>query len=356
MWLFASRRGSSFEMETTRRESPTLYGNVWKAVASRGGGPGDRWRIVKSHDQMWRQRGNAPNTYVMNHLRYETPSGYQRRAAHGGSSKRGMRSQDSYDAFGRRDFRLWKSELKDSTMRVHGGLNPQPPIHPKPTYVERLRKFQARLPSSSHSVHVHNTRSATSEVTVPLPTNTDVHVLTWNVEGLRESAKYDAILSFCKKHSVSLLCAQETKAESSHFFLKNGWEILMSGLPTDKHHGVVFFVSPQLRLHVANFIPHSPRISEITLHTLPHPVTILNVYAPSMIDDPDKDRERKADFWTMLEEIVASHKNLDHLIVLGDLNARLDSALDKENLHIGPTVVASVFRSLILKGTMLYIY
>ena len=113
----------------------------------------------------------------------------------------------------------------------------------------------------------------------------------------------------------------------------------MSGLPTDKHHGVGFFVSPQLRLHVTNFIPHSPRIAEITLHTLPHPITILNVYAPSMVDDPEKDRDRKADFWIMLEEIAASHSNLDHLIVLGDLNARLDTALDKERIHIGPTVV-----------------
>ena len=32
----------------------------------------------------------------------------------------------------------------------------------------------------------------------------------------------------------------------------------------------------------------------------------------------------------MLEEIVASHTNMDHLIIVGDLNARLDSALDKD--------------------------
>ena len=58
-----------------------------------------------------------------------------------------------------------------------------------------------------------------------------------------------------------------------------------------------------------------------------------------MVEDPEKDRERKSEFWTMLEEIVASHSNMDHLIVVGDLNARLDSALDKDHDHIGPTVV-----------------
>ena len=80
--------------------------------------------------------------------------------------------------------------------------------------------------------------------------------------------------------SVSLLCAQKIKSESSRSFIKNGWEILMSGLPTDKHHGVGFCVSRQLRLHVTNFVPRSFRIAEITFHTLPHPITILNVYAP----------------------------------------------------------------------------
>ena len=77
MWLFASRRGYSFELETTRRESPTLYGVVCKVVASKGGGPGDRWHLVKSHDRTWQCRGPAPPTYVTGHLRYDMPSGYQ---------------------------------------------------------------------------------------------------------------------------------------------------------------------------------------------------------------------------------------------------------------------------------------
>ena len=49
-----------------------------------------------------------------------------------------------------------------------------------------------------------------------------------------------------------------------------------------------------------------------------------------MVDDPEQDRDRKTDFWTMLEEIVASHSNLDHLLILGDLTARLSLELDME--------------------------
>ena len=141
---------------------------------------------------------------------------------------------------------------------MHGGPNPKPLIHPRPTYVERFVK-SARSHSHNHyATHVHSMRSVTDKCSVPIPTNTAIFLWTWNVEGLRETAKYDSVISFCRNKNVSLLCAQETKAESS-------WQILTSGLPSDKHHGVGFFVSPWLRSHVTDFIPHSPRIAELTI-------------------------------------------------------------------------------------------
>ena len=82
------------------------------------------------------------------------------------------------------------------------------PDPPRPTYVERSRKFQARVPTNSQRVHVHSNRSASSNISVPFPTNTDVHAMTWNVEGLREAAKYDAILSFCRTISVPPVCSE----------------------------------------------------------------------------------------------------------------------------------------------------
>ena len=113
LWLYARRRGSSFEIETTRRESPTLYGIVCRAVASRGGGPGDRWQLVQCHKRMWREGLSDP------------PSGYQHREAHGGT-QRGMRSfvsnqrrlQSWKDARreGRKDYRIWN---------LHAGFHPE---------------------------------------------------------------------------------------------------------------------------------------------------------------------------------------------------------------------------------------
>ena len=328
-WLYATRRGASFELETTRGESPTLYGTVCRAVASRGGGPGDRWQNIKSHDRMWRRWARPNPTYVTQHLRYEMPSGYQHREAHGGNTQRGHRSLSAYQrrliawkeskSQNRRVFRQWKSSVKDAALRVHGGPNPKPLIHPRPTYEERFIKSAKSQPHNSYSTQVHNMRSANDRCTVPIPTNTDLCLWTWNVEGLRETAKYDSIISYCRSQNVSLLCAQETKAESCHYFNKNGWQILMSGLPSEKHHGVGFFVSPWLRSHVSDFIPHSPRIAEVTVNTVPRKITILNVYAPSWVEDPDNDRDRKQKFWSQLGDIALFHSDQSHLLILGDL-------------------------------------
>ena len=50
-------------------------------------------------------------------------------------------------------------------------------------------------------------------------------------------------------------------------------------------------------------------------------------------------QDRKADFWTQLDEIMLSHSNPSHICLVGDLSARLDSQLNPSNDYIGPAVV-----------------
>ena len=242
------------------------------------------------------------------------PGGYQHRGAHGGTQrgKRSTEAQSRRYSAQRQDYRQWKAQQKDSALRVHGRFSP-PPIHLKPTAQQRL---QSRLKSSQSLTTIapiNQTRDAGSKISLPLPTGTPLHLMTWNVEGLRETAKYDLILKFCIKHKVSLLCAQETKATSSYSFCKSGWEILLSGHPKEVHHGVGFFVSPTLRSHTRDFKPHSSRICELTLDTLPHPITVFNIYAPSTIEDAEEDRRRKTSFWEDLAELLINHPNSSHI-------------------------------------------
>ena len=113
----------------------------------------------------------------------------------------------------------------------------------------------------------------------------------------------------------------------------------MSGLRSSKHHGVGFFVSPTLRSHVTDFKPHTPGICDLTIATLPYPITVINIYAPSTVDTLETDREQKAQFWADLEDLMLNHSNSSHMILVGDCNSRLDANIDPTNTQVGPHVI-----------------
>ena len=178
--------------------------------------------------------------------------------------------------------------------------------------------MQKRLDAQSRSFPqgYNQLRYVHKPVAVPVPAGFQLQLSTWNVEGLRETAKYDQIISFLNSKQIHLLAVQETKCGSVSAFCKSGWEILHSGSSNSKHHGVGFFVFPSLRLHAHKFLAHSPRISEITLQTNPRPITVFSIYAPSTVVDSTEDQARKEHFWSQLDSIISDHCNSSHLISL----------------------------------------
>ena len=249
LWLTYYRRGQSYAIETSRPESPRLYGTMLRSVASCGGGPGSRWTYFRSFKPYWPRPsnsmvspGSAQHIYDWNHLRYEgpgpddiyvsdidddyddavpmnlywdhighvgVPCGYQDRRALRGSH-RGTRSEASkYRRFtswkqnqrdSRQDYRIWKSSYKDSTLRTHGDQNPKPLTCPKSTAQIRLQSQ-----ASSFGNRANQLRNSCKDIAAPFPTGFDIHIATWNVEGLREVAKYDQILSFLRHRNIHLL-------------------------------------------------------------------------------------------------------------------------------------------------------
>ena len=97
-------------------------------------------------------------------------------------------------------------------------------------------------------------------------------------------------------------------------------------------------VSPFLRPFITDFLAHTPRICEVTLRIIPHPITIFSVYAPSQVDNSEEDLARKVDFWDALDTLISSHSNADHLILMGDFNARLAQEMDRDVPGLGPNV------------------
>ena len=92
-------------------------------------------------------------------------------------------------------------------------------------YVERHFKNIKKEGKQSLINPINHSRSAHSSLTIPLPTSTHLRIMSWNVEGLKEVAKYDSILRFFTTH-ISLLCAQEAKVESSITFVKTAGKYL----------------------------------------------------------------------------------------------------------------------------------
>ena len=354
-----------------------FYGIMLRSIASRGGGPGSRWTNLQACGRSWKtsaqvsspsSSGHQPPIYAMTDLCYDDPSGqdhnsddimlclifqyhraptysvqsgYQDRRALRGTS-RGYRSQSSYarrlaspkskQQESRKDFRQWKSRCKDSSL-THRDQDPNPLICPKPAAQYRLCSQ-----SRSYSQGYNQLRHVNKPVAVPVPTGFSLQLATWNVEGLREIAKYDQIISFLNSKQIHLLAVQETKCQSVNTFNKSGWEILHSGASNAKHHGVGFFVSPSPSPHAYHFLAHSPRICEITIRANPHPITVFSSQAPSAVEDPCEDQARKDHFWSQLDSIVSERHNSSHLIILGDYNSRLDSYLDPDHDHKGPQV------------------
>ena len=48
------------------------------------------------------------------------------------------------------------------------------------------------------------------------------------------------------------------------------------------------------------------------------------------MEDPEEDLTRKSPFWSQLDIILSDHPNSSHVLLLGDIFARLDSYIDVE--------------------------
>lgn len=62
---------------------------------------------------------------------------------------------------------------------------------------------------------------------------------------------------------------------------------------------------------------------------------LVNCYAPSMVEDPEEDLERKTLFWDSLDTYYSELQSHKTWIFLGDWNSRLSPAQDPTAQHIG---------------------
>ena len=120
-------------------------------------------------------------------------------------------------------------------------MNPLPPIHPKPTYVERHYKNIKQ--ATKHSL-IHPIKSVSLYQKLSQSLFLHLHISASCPGTSKDSKKPLNMIAFCgfvqATKSLSFALRKRKWSHRTPSF-KNGWEILMSGLPSSKHHGVGFF-------------------------------------------------------------------------------------------------------------------
>ena len=331
--VYAYRRGQYFLFCSDQSSSPKLYKSLRNAITAKRGEPGCR-RHQKDHLLHC----------VMSGMRVGS-CGNENRDAFGGHSHRGFRSQEATNRRiqkrndrrrdARQSYRAYAKGLgRDEA--DHGLLQPPPP-QPKQAVYDRSKKLLKSSGCATNNASI--SRAVLSTAIAPCKFRSSaLKLASWNVEGLREIAKYDQVFAFMQKHSIHILAMQETHSQCSQEFSKSGYLVLHSSSPQAPKHGVGFIIAPCLRPYVHSFLPLGPRLCSILVSTSPKPLHILCAYAPSMVQDAAEDKRRKTEFWDHFQDYLGTVESPQQLIILGDFNSRLDNGLDESQVHVGPHV------------------
>ena len=326
---YVCRRGWYYVFCSDPSSSPKLYQCLRKAVTSKRGGPGCRRTPA---DPLLRSVMSASCV---------KSCGNENRSAFGGCH-RGFRSAEALErrlhhyrntrAEARRTYRAYGKGFGDG--RADHSLLEPPPPQPKQAVVERSRKKLTCQQNLQNNASVFRAVMSTAVSPCKLYARS-LKLATWNVEGLREVAKYDQIFAFMRKENVHMLAMQETHSTSIQEFSKDGFLILHSAAAGSPNHGVGFIVSPSLRPYVQSFMPLGPRLCSVVVNTSPRPLHVYCAYAPSLVQDAAEDTKRKREFWDHLSEQTLEVDSPHGLIIVGDLNARLDKDIDPTGVHVG---------------------
>ena len=125
----------------------------------------------------------------------------------------------------------------------------RPPLQPTQAVFERSRKKLTCQQNLSNNASVYRAVLSTAVAPCKLYAHS-LKIATWNVEGLREVAKYDQIFAFMRKENIHMLAVQETHSTAIQEFSKEGFLVLHSAAADSPKHGVGFIISPSLRPYV----------------------------------------------------------------------------------------------------------
>ena len=157
-------------------------------------------------------------------------------------------------------------------------------------------------------------------------TSRDMRIGTWNVEGLTD-ANVVELQHYMMDIGLDVLCLQETHWTNTDSHVTDaGFLLILSGVMVTEREeleraSVGFLVAPSARKSVVSFCQQSSRMTSLKIRVPGGKINLCSIYAPH----PGKTLDERQTFYQSLAEWIASISGHGPLVLLGDMNARLQA-------------------------------
>ncbi|KAL7879699.1 hypothetical protein SRHO_G00019530 [Serrasalmus rhombeus] len=151
----------------------------------------------------------------------------------------------------------------------------------------------------------------------------NVHTMTTGLEdpqNISDARKTAVIKNELQRLKVHIVILQETHLAESGTLKEKDYTFTQGKSAEDhREHRVGFAVRNTLLKMVEPHDKGSEHLLTLRLHTSEGPVTLISAYAPTLTSTP----EAKDEFYTNLNDVIKNFHRSEHLVLLGNLNARV---------------------------------
>lgn len=142
-----------------------------------------------------------------------------------------------------------------------------------------------------------------------------------NLQDISDTRKTAIINNELLRLQVDIVTLQETRLAGSGTLKEKDYTFFWQGKPAEdlREYGVGFAVRNSLLKSVEPGNNGSERLLTLRLHTSSGPASLISVYAPTLSSTP----EAKDEFYNNLDAVIKCIPSDEHLLLLGDFNARV---------------------------------
>ena len=151
-------------------------------------------------------------------------------------------------------------------------------------------------------------------------TRKGVKIGTWNVRGLLQEGSLELLESELERHHIQVCGLSETWwTNKGHFTTDNGHTVVFSGNADTHRQGVAVWLHRDIAKSLISYEPVNSRLMSITLQAAPNNITLIQVYAPTAVDE-NEEREK---FYEELQQVISKTSKRSALFLIGDCNAKI---------------------------------